>query len=166
MSIKIKDLKTLMVHELKDLYSAETQIIKALPKLAKAAHHAELKAAFETHHEESKLQLQRLEKIFQAVEYSPGGHHCKGMEGLLLEGNDMIEEDAPEEVKDAGLITSAQRVEHYEIAGYGCARTFARLLGMDDIADILQETLDEEIATDQKLTMLAESMINEAAIDG
>lgn len=167
MSMKIKDLQTLLIHELKDLYSAETQIIKALPKMVKAATSSELVAAFEDHLKESKTHIERLEKMFENFpDYKPGGHHCNGMEGLLKEGEDMIEEDAPDDVKDAGLIASAQRVEHYEMAGYGCARTFARLLGMNDLADILQTTLDEEGAADEKLTRIAENSINREAMDG
>ena len=166
MAMKIKDLKSLLVHELKDLYSAETQIVEALPKMAKAANAPKLEKAFQAHLAESKEQVKRLEKIFDGLDYEPTGHHCKGMEGLLKEGEDMVEEDAPDDVKDAGLICSAQRVEHYEIAGYGCARTFARLLGMDDVADTLQKTLDEEFATDEKLTRIAEESINQEAVNG
>ncbi len=163
MSIKITDLRTLLVHELKDLYSAETQLVKALPRMAKAAHAPELADAFNTHLQETKVHVERLQSVFQNLDYAPTGHHCKGMEGLLAEGKDMIHEDAPEHVKDAGLICAAQKVEHYEMAGYGCARTFARLLGMNEIADTLQSTLDEEGATDKKLTKLAESTVNAEA---
>lgn len=161
--MKINDLKTLLVHELKDLYSAESQLVKALPKMAKAAHNEDLQKAFEEHLEETKTHVQRLKDIFKDLDFSPAGHHCDGMEGLISEGKDMIDEDAPEEVKDAGLIAAAQRVEHYEMAGYGCARTFARILGLDDIADTLQTTLDEEGEADKKLTTLAESKINPAS---
>lgn len=164
MSLKIKDLKTLFVHELKDLHSAETQLIRALHKMAQAAHAPELRRAFEDHLAETEEHLERLKQIFEQLEYSPGGHHCNGMEGLIHEGQDMIDEDAPEDVKDAGLICAAQRVEHYEIAGYGCARTFARLLGMNEAADLLQKTLDEEGAADQRLTDLAESKINQDSL--
>ena len=164
--MEIKDLKTLLVHEMKDLYSAETQIIDALPKMAKAATAPALKKAFEEHLEQSKIQKDRLVTIFKDLDYEPGGHHCNGMEGLLKEGQEMVKEDAPDDVKDAGLISCAQRVEHYEIAGYGCARTFAKLLGMDDVAAVLQTTLDEEGKTDQRLTKIAEESINAAAVDG
>ena len=164
MTIKINDLQTLMIHELKDLYSAESQLVKALPRMAKAAHSEELRQAFTDHLEETKTHVDRLKDIFKQLEYAPTGHHCAGMEGLLEEGKDMIEEDAPEEVKDAGLICAAQRVEHYEIAGYGSARTFAKLLGMDHVAQILQETLDEEGAADKKLTALAMKKINPASM--
>lgn len=166
MSLKIKDLRTLLVHELKDLYSAETQLVKALPKMAKAAHDPDLRKAFESHLEETKTHVQRLKDIFKELDFTPTGHHCNGMEGLLEEGKDMIEEDAPDDVKDAGLIAAAQRVEHYELAGYGCSRTFAKLLGLTSIAKTLQTTLDEEGAADKKLTKLAESKINKASVDG
>lgn len=166
MPLKIKDLRTLLVHELKDLYSAETQLVKALPKMAKAAHHPELKKAFEGHLQETKTHVERLKEICKSMDFTPGGQHCNGMEGLLEEGKDMIEEDAPDDVKDAGLIAAAQRVEHYELAGYGCSRTFAKVLGLKDIAKTLQTTLDEEGAADKKLTQLAESKINLASVDG
>lgn len=164
MAMKITDLKSLLVHELKDLYSAETQLLKALPKMAKAAHAPELRQAFEDHLDETEEHVRRLRNIFAQLDYGPGGHHCDGMEGLISEGRDMIAEDAPDEVKDAGLICAAQRVEHYEIAGYGCARTFARLLGLNEAADLLQKTLDEEGAADQRLTDLAEGKINQSTL--
>lgn len=166
MPLKIKDLRTLLIHELKDLYSAETQLVKALPKMVKAANHPSLKQAFEDHLEETRTHVQRLKDIFKELDFTPGGQHCAGMEGLLEEGKDMIEEDAPDDVKDAGLIAAAQRVEHYELAGYGCSRTFAKLLGLNDIAKTLQTTLDEEGAADKKLTRLAEREINMASVDG
>lgn len=166
MPMKITDLHTLLVHELKDLYSAETQLVAALPKMAQAAKHSQLTNAFRSHLEETRVHVSRLETIFQGLDYEPGGQHCKGMEGLIAEGEDMVEEDAPDDVKDAGLITAAQRVEHYEMAGYGCARTFARQLGLNSIADLLQTTLDEEGAADKKLTSIAERSINQEAING
>jgi len=166
MPMKITDLHTLLVHELKDLYSAETQLLKALPQMAQAAKHSQLATAFRSHLEETREHVRRLETIFEGLDYEPGGQHCKGMEGLIAEGEDMVEEDAPDDVKDAGLITAAQRVEHYEMAGYGCARTFARQLGLDKIADLLQKTLDEEGAADKKLTSIAERSINQEAING
>ena len=156
----------MLVHELKDLHSAESQLVKALPKMAKAASHPQLKKAFEDHLAETKIHLERLDTIFGGLDYAASGHHCNGMEGLLEEGKDMISEDAPDDVKDAGLIAAAQRVEHYEMAGYGCARTFARLLGMNEVADTLQKTMDEEGAADKKLTKLAETTINLDAVDG
>lgn len=166
MPMKIKDLHTLFVHELKDLYSAETQLVEALPKMAEAASTPDLKKAFQSHLSETKKHVDRLEKIFKGLDFKPGGHHCNGMEGLIKEGEDMISEDAPDDVKDVGLISAAQRCEHYEMAGYGCARTYARLLGHDDIADTLQTTLDEEGAADEKLTRIAEGSINREAING
>ncbi len=163
MSMKIKDLTTLLVHELKDLYSAETQLLDALPKMAETAKDDRLAFAFRDHLKETREHVKRLETAFAELGYQPGGVHCAGMEGLIEEGEDMIEEDAPDEVKDAGLICAAQRVEHYEMAGYGGARTFARRLGLDAIADLLQSTLDEEAAADEKLTMIAEGSVNAAA---
>ena len=158
--MKLESLQDLLLHELKDLYSAETQIVKALPKMAKAASSEELRTAFEEHLEETKKQVERLEQIFERLGTSARGKKCKGMEGLLEEGKEIIEEDGEDMVKDAALISAAQHVEHYEIAGYGCARTFASLLGQEEIAELLQETLDEEGAADKKLTEIAESAIN------
>ncbi|MFN0017657.1 MAG: ferritin-like domain-containing protein [Pirellulaceae bacterium] len=158
--MKLNSLQELLVDELKDLYSAENQLLKALPKMAKAASHADLKAAFEDHLEETKGQVERLETIFEKLDGSPKGKKCKAMEGLIEEGSEVIEAEGEESVKDAALICAAQKVEHYEIAGYGCARTFAQLLGLDEVADLLQETLDEEGNADKKLTELAETAIN------
>ena len=160
----IATLHDLYVEELKDLYNAEHQILKALPKMAKAASHEELAQAFKDHLAETKTQVERLEKIFKKLGVSPKGKHCKAMEGLLEEGKDIMAEDAEPAVLDAALIAAAQRVEHYEMAGYGCVRTFARLLGYDEAADLLQETLDEEGSTDKHLTDLAESVINAEAV--
>jgi ferritin-like metal-binding protein YciE len=158
--MKIASLHDLYVSELKDLYSAENQLVKALPKMAKAASSADLKAAFEDHLEVTRGQVERLEQIFTALEVSPKGKKCKAMEGLIEEGKELIEEDIAPAVLDAALIGAGQRVEHYEMAGYGCVRTYARLLGFDDAADLLQETLDEEADADKKLNDLAESVIN------
>lgn len=166
MPMKITDLHTLLVHELKDLYSAENQLLKALPRMIAAAKNAQLASAFRAHLDETQKHISRLETIFEQLDFEPGGQHCKGMEGLIAEGVDMVEEDAPDDVKDAGLICAAQRVEHYEMAGYGCARTFARQLGLDAIANLLQTTLDEEGAVDKKLTTIAERSINQKAING
>ncbi len=161
--MELSTLKDLYIHELKDLYSAEKQIIKALPKLAKAATHPDLVAGFEQHLEETKEHAVRLEKILKSHEQTTRGPKCKGMEGVVAEGAEMIEEEADDEVRDAGLIAAAQRVEHYEMAGYGTARTYAELLGDKAGAKLLQTTLDEEAATDEKLTALATSAINLAA---
>jgi ferritin-like metal-binding protein YciE len=160
--MKESALKELYVDELKDLYSAESQLVKALPKMARAASSPELKAGFEGHLKQTNEHVARLEKIFEALGESPKGKHCKGMEGLIEEGKEMIEEDRSAEELDAGLIAAAQRVEHYEIAGYGCVRTYAKLLGQDDAVSTLQETLNEEKETDSKLTGLAENINVEA----
>ena len=160
--MKLNTLKDLYIHEIKDLYSAEKQIIKALPKLVKAATSEELAAGFQEHLEQTREHADRLEKILSDYNQTTRGPKCKGMEGLLAEGSDMIQE-ADDEVRDAGLIAAAQRVEHYEIAGYGTARTYASLLGDKEGAKLLQTTLDEEAETDAKLTSLATSSINVAA---
>src|ERR1043166_4905018 len=161
--MKLETLKDLYIQELKDLYSAETQIIKALPKMAKAATNKELAAGFQEHLEQTKEHAARLEKILKGHDESTRGPKCKGMEGVLKEGAEMIEEDAEDEVRDAGLISAAQRVEHYEMAGYGCARSYAELLGDQQAAQALEATLREETDTDKKLTDLAESVINVSA---
>jgi ferritin-like metal-binding protein YciE len=164
----LKTLEDLFVHELKDLYSAEQQLIKALPKMAKAASSEHLRAGFEEHLEQTKGHAERLEKILDDLGQSHRGAKCKAMEGLVEEGKQMIDEDAPPEVKDAGLIAAAQRVEHYEMAGYGTACTFAQLLGHIDAEKMLHDTLQEERETDEKLSELALSEINVAAqsVDG
>jgi len=161
--MELNTLKDLYIHELKDLYSAEKQIIKALPKMVKAAAHPDLAAGFKQHLEETKEHAARLEKILGSHDQTTRGPKCKGMEGVLAEGEEMIEEEADDEVRDAGLIAAAQRVEHYEMAGYGTARTYAELLGDKPGKKLLQQTLDEEAATDEKLTALATSAINVAA---
>jgi ferritin-like metal-binding protein YciE len=158
--MKLKTLKDLYVEELRDLYSAENQIVKALPKMAKAASSPELKAAFEQHLEQTRGQVERLERIFKALGEKPTGKTCRAMEGLVEEGEELIKEKPEASVLDAGLISAAQRVEHYEIAGYGSVRTYANTLGETEAARLLQETLDEEGQTDKKLTKLAESLIN------
>jgi ferritin-like metal-binding protein YciE len=156
-------LKHVYTEELKDLYSAENQLVKALPKMAKAATSEELRLGFEEHLEQTKGHVTRLERIFKALGESPKGKKCKGMEGLITEGAEMIEEDpAPEEL-DAGLISAAQRVEHYEIAGYGCVRTYAELLGEDEAVSLLEQTLQEEKEADEKLTELAGEINVQAA---
>ena len=160
--MELETLKDLYLHELKDLYSAENQIIKALPKMAKAATDEQLVAGFKEHLEQTKEHAARLEQILKSHDETTRGPKCKGMEGVLKEGAEMIEEDAEDEVRDAGLITAAQRVEHYEMAGYGTARTYAKLLGDRDGQKLLQTTLDEEGATDKKLTKLAEKINVEA----
>jgi ferritin-like metal-binding protein YciE len=160
--MEMASLRDLFVEQLKDLYSAENQIIKALPKMIKAASSEELKSAFQEHLEQTKGQVERLDQIFEEIEESPRGKKCKGMEGLIAEGKELLEEDAEEDVLDAGLIASAQHIEHYEIAGYGCVRTYAQLLGLDNAAKLLQQTLDEEKETDELLSGLAENINVEA----
>ena len=160
--MELETLHELFVDELKDLYSAENQITKALPKMAKTATSEELKEGFLEHLEQTKGHISRLESIFGELDESPKGKKCKGMEGLLTEGSELMNEDAEPEVMDAGMISAAQRVEHYEIAAYGTVRTYAELLGLKKAAKLLQETLDEEKATDQKLSGLAQA-INVAA---
>ncbi len=155
-------LEKLLVDELKDLYSAENQITKALPKLVKAATSPELKKAFESHLEETKGQIERLEKIFEILEKSPKGKTCNGMKGVLEEGSEVMEDYENPQVRDAALITAAQRVEHYEMAGYGGVRTYAELLGQTEIARLLQETLEEEKAADEKLNSISRRVNSEA----
>jgi len=157
-AMKLNTLKDLYIHELKDLYSAEKQIIKALPKMAKAATSQELAAGFKQHLEETKVHAGRLEEILSGHDQTTRGPKCKGMEGVIAEGAEMIEEEADDEVRDAGLIAAGQRVEHYEMAGYGTARTYAELLGDTAGAKLLQQTLDEEAATDEKLTAAAKKI--------
>ncbi|HEY4739048.1 MAG TPA: ferritin-like domain-containing protein [Candidatus Acidoferrales bacterium] len=158
-------LKELYIDELKDLYNAENQLVKALPKMAKAAESDELRKGFEEHLEQTRGHVSRLETIFKGLDESPKGKKCKGMEGLIEEGSEMISEHDESEMRDAGLISAAQRVEHYEIAGYGCVKTYASLLGFDDAVKLLEQTLEEEKETDQKLTELAEN-INVEAMSG
>ena len=156
-------LRELYIDELKDLYNAENQLVKALPKMAKAASSDELRQGFEEHLEQTKGQVQRLDQIFQKLGESPKGKKCKGMEGLVEEGSEVIEEDFEGAVKDAALIGAAQRVEHYEIAGYGTVRSMAETLGEDGHVSLLEETLKEEKETDEKLTQLAEQINREAS---
>jgi ferritin-like metal-binding protein YciE len=159
------NLKELYVVELKDLYSAENQLVKALPKMAKAASSGELRQGFEKHFEQTKGHVQRLEKVFQALEESPKGKKCKGMEGLIEEGAEVMEEDFEGSLMDAALIGAAQRVEHYEIAAYGTVCAFAKELGETEQASLLTKTLEEEKETDDKLTELAQQ-INAQANEG
>jgi ferritin-like metal-binding protein YciE len=161
--MKLNSLNDLLQHELKDLYSAENQLVKALPKMAKAATNSELENGFREHLEQTKGHVERLDQIAEKLGLKLTGHKCKAMEGLVAEGAELISEDAEDSVRDAGLIGAAQRVEHYEIAGYGTARALAQQLGHGDIAEILGETLEEEKETDEKLTALAESTINSHA---
>jgi ferritin-like metal-binding protein YciE len=155
-------LRELFIDELKDLYSAEKQLVKALPKLAKAANSKDLKNGFEEHLAQTQGHVERLEQIFEALGESPRGKKCVGMEGLVKEGSEALSEDFEDAVKDAALIGAAQRVEHYEIAAYGTVRDLAEVLGESDHASLLQETLDEEKETDEKLTEIAKQVNEEA----
>ena len=158
--MKLNTLRDLYVEQLQDLYSAETQLVEALPKMAKAATHPQLQAAFQQHLAETQQQVQRLEQVFQQLGQKPGGHTCKAMQGLIAEGQEMIKMKGDPAAIDAGLIAAAQRVEHYEIAGYGCVRTYAQQLGDQQNMALLQQTLDEEGMTDKKLTAIAEQVVN------
>jgi len=158
--MKLRTLSDLFLDELSDLHSAEKQLLKALPKMAKAATADELRQAFEGHLEQTKGHVQRLESIFDELVESPGRKRCRAMEGLIAEGEEFLNEDALDAVRDAGLIAIAQRVEHYEIAAYGTAATYARHLGDAKAEELLRETLAEERETDKKLTKLAESYVN------
>lgn len=161
---KLTSLNVLLVQEVKDLYSAENQLVKALPKMAKAASAPALQEAFTTHLEETKVHVERLEEIARLLDISPKGKSCKAMKGLVEEGSETIEEEGEPSIKDLALIAAAQKVEHYEISGYGSARALAEALELADIVDILQTTLDEEGATDKTLTGLAEMLIPDAAV--
>jgi ferritin-like metal-binding protein YciE len=158
--MSMDSLKDLYIDELKDLYNAENQLLKALPKMARKASAPELKRAFQEHLTQTEGHVNRLEKIFKGLGEKPTGKTCKAMKGLVEEGKEIIEEDGDDSVLDAALIGAAQKVEHYEIAGYGVARTFASLLGEEDAMESLQRTLNEEGETDKKLTQIAESVIN------
>lgn len=158
--MKLQTLRDLYEEQLHDLYSAETQLVKALPKMAKSASNPQLKNAFQEHLGQTEQHVQRLEQIFQQLGAKPKGQTCKGMEGLIAEGEEMIKMKGEPAAIDAGLIAAAQRVEHYEIAGYGCVRTYAQQIGDQQGMRLLQQTLDEEGMTDKKLTQLAEQLIN------
>src|SRR5580658_534147 len=164
--MKSNRLKHLYIEELKDLYSAENQLVKAIPKMAKASTSPDLRAGFEEHLGQTKEHVARLEKIFKALGETPTGKKCKGMEGLIKEGGEMIAEDPGPEELDAGLISAAQRVEHYEMAGYGCVATYAKLLTETEAESLLRETLEEERDTDKKLTKLSGQINVEAAQAG
>jgi ferritin-like metal-binding protein YciE len=161
--MKLDSLQTLWIEEMRDLYNAETQLLKALPKMAKRASTPELKEAFESHLEETQGHVERLDEIFAKLGKKPTGKTCKAMKGLIEEGSEVLSEEGVDSVIDAAIIAAAQRVEHYEIAGYGVVRTFASILGEDEAEDLLQQTLDEEGAADEKLTEIAESIVNEEA---
>jgi ferritin-like metal-binding protein YciE len=159
----LETLHDLYVDQLKDLYSAENQLVKALPKMAKAASTPKLRSAIEAHLEETKGHVNRLETIFREMKESPKGKKCKAMAGLVEEGAEVIGEDGEPSVRDAGIIAAAQRVEHYEISAYGSARAFAALLGCKEAANLLEETLKEEAQADKKLNEIALNTVNEEA---
>ena len=160
----VASLHDLLVDELKDLFSAEHQLFKALPRMARAAHNPELRTAFEKHLQETHGHAQRLEQICDSLDARPRGKKCVAMEGLIEEGKELLEEGGPVQVLDAGLIGAAQKVEHYEMAAYGTARAHAQLLGYRGVVDLLQQTLDEESAANDKLSQIAESTVNLQAV--
>jgi ferritin-like metal-binding protein YciE len=162
--MKLDSLHKLFIEQLRDVYNAENQLLKALPKMAKHAASDELRQAFEDHLEQTRDQVGRLEQVFKDLDEKPKGKTCQGMKGLVEEGSEILEQDGEESVLDAGLIAGAQKVEHYEIATYGTLRTWANLLGQDDAAELLQETLDEEGDTDKRLNELAEEIVNPEAL--
>jgi ferritin-like metal-binding protein YciE len=160
----METLEKLYINELRDLYSAESQLLKALPKMAKGASSAELKEAFENHLAETETHVERLEQIFKDLEENPKGKTCHGMKGLIEECSEILEEEGEESVLDAGIIVAAQKVEHYEMAGYGSVRAFAQLLGQEEAAQLLQTTLDEESKANELLNQLAETTVNAEAV--
>ena len=162
--MKLDTLQKLYVDELRDLYNAENQLLKALPKMAKAVSSEELKNAFEKHLEQTETHVERLEQVFEELDQTPKGKTCRAMKGLIQEGSEILEEEGDPSVLDAGIIVAAQKVEHYEIAGYGSVRTFAELLGQQKAAELLQTTLDEESEANELLTGLAESIVNPEAL--
>ncbi|HUG39797.1 MAG TPA: ferritin-like domain-containing protein [Longimicrobiales bacterium] len=163
--MNVDSMKELFIHELKDLHDAENQILKALPKMAEKASHTDLKNAFEEHERQTEEHVRRLERVLDDLGEKAGGVKCKGIRGIISEGEESMEAD-DDDVRDAGMIAAAQRVEHYEIAGYGTARTYARVLGDENAVRLLQQTLDEEGATDKKLTTIAEAHVNRDALKG
>jgi ferritin-like metal-binding protein YciE len=165
-NMSLNTLEKLYVSELRDLYSAENQLLKALPKMAKGASSPELKDAFEKHLKQTKGHVERLEQLFKQLDESPKGKTCHGMKGLIEEGSEILKEDGEDSVLDAGLIVAAQKVEHYEIASYGSVRTFANLLGKNEAARLLQSTLEEESEANEVLNQLAEGIVNPEAMIG
>ena len=162
--MSLDTLEKLYISELRDLYSAENQLLKALPKMAKGASSPDLRDAFEQHLEQTKGHVERLEQLFEQLDESPKGKTCHAMKGLIEEGSEILKEEGEESVLDAGMIVAAQKVEHYEIASYGSVRTFANLLGQDEAASLLQSTLDEESETNEILNRLAETVVNPEAL--
>jgi len=164
--MRIQSMQDLFIEQIQDLYDAEERLIKALPKMAEASTSAELRGAFEDHLQETKHQVRRLEQVFDELGIPAGGETCEAMKGLIKEGEEIIGDVKQSALRDAGLIAAANRVEHYEIAGYGTARTFAESLGLTRAAELLQETLAEERKADEKLTRIAESKVNVEAMSG
>jgi ferritin-like metal-binding protein YciE len=162
--MKLDTLQKLYINELRDLYNAENQLLKALPKMAKGASSEELKNAFEKHFQQTETHVERLENIFEQLDQTPKGKTCHGMKGLIEEGSEILKEEGDPSVLDAGIIVAGQKVEHYEIASYGSARTFAELLGQNKAAELLQTTLDEESEANELLNGLAESIVNPDAL--
>jgi len=162
--MKLNTLQDLYIDELRDLYSAENQLLKALPKMAKGASSPELRLAIQQHLEQTKGQVQRLEQIFDGLDEKPTGKTCHAMKGLIEEGSEILGEDGDDSVLDAGIIAAAQKVEHYEIASYGTVRTFADLLNQNEASQLLQQTLDEEGEANKKLNTLAENIVNQEAL--
>jgi ferritin-like metal-binding protein YciE len=160
--MSVSTMEDLLIDELKDIYNAEKQITRALPKMAKATTSPELRQAFESHLEETQGQIERLDKVFEILGRSARGKTCHGMQGVLEEGSEVIEDTKKSPLRDAALISAAQRVEHYEMAAYGCVREYARLLGQKEIVQLLEQTLEEEKAADEKLSSLSESVNSEA----
>ena len=162
-TLKLDSLRDLLIEELRDLYNAETQLVDALPKMVQAATSRELKSAFEHHLEETRGHVSRLDKVFQQIGEKSSGETCEAMKGLIKEGETLVKAEGDPDVRDAGLIGAAQRVEHYEMAGYGTARSLARRLGENQVAETLQQTLNEEAEANKKLTSIAESQMNVSA---
>jgi ferritin-like metal-binding protein YciE len=160
------NLREALVEEIRDLYNAEKQLVKALPKMARGAESDELREALESHLEETEGQVTRLERVFELLDEKPRGKHCAGMAGIVEEGSEKLQEDMEGSVLDANIIASAQKVEHYEISAYGTAIAWAEALGLNDVVETLNETLEEEKAADEKLSALAETGINQAATQG
>lgn len=159
-SLKLESVKDLLIAELRDLYNAEEQLVEALPKMAEAASSTELKNAFNHHLEETRTHVTRLDEVFRSFDEKASGETCEAMKGLVKEGEQFMQAKGQPDVRDAGLIGAAQRVEHYEMAGYGTARTLAKRLGLQNIAETLQKSLEEEAAANEKLTAVAESDVN------
>jgi len=159
----LETMQDLLIHQLQDIYSAEQQLTKALPKLQEKASTEELATAFGAHLAETKNQVTRLDQVFKILGEQPGGVKCKAMEGLIEETNEILEEDGNESVIDAGIIAAAQRVEHYEVSAYGSAKAFAALLGLSDVVELLNESQQEETAADKKLSLIATTEVNARA---